>query len=470
LRMEKDRIEMSQRERDVLKVMSGVLKGERPQVEAARLLKRSERQIRRLARRMKAEGDQAVVHRLRGKPSNHRLAAAVREQVLEFYKSRYADFGPTLASEKLSEEHGVTVAKETLRQLLLREGLWQRKRDRDKHRSRRERRQCFGEMVQADASEHDWLEGRGPRMVLLGMIDDATNQILVRFYPSETTEAYMDLLGRYLRKYGRPVSWYSDRDSVFRAESAKDREESVPTQFSRALVELGMELILAGSPQAKGRIERLWGTLQDRWVKELRLAGVSTMEHANRLVDEKLTREFNRRFKVKPASGNDAHRPLGPGQDLEAILSIQEARTVANDYTIRLANEFYQLLPPVWPGERGGKVIVERRLNGLMKLRFKGRYLDYRKIQKSKEQGGDMGALPPNPRSLAPVPIPAGGVPGREQSVDRADGSARPPAVYRTAGRSGRTPALPCPPGGAGSGSRKGAYRPAPTHPWRNGR
>jgi len=467
--MEKDRIEMSQRERDVLKVMSGVLKGERTQVEAARLLRRCERQIRRLARRMKAEGDQAVVHHLRGKPSNHRLAAAVRQQVLELYKSRYADFGPTLASEKLAEEHGLEVAKETLRQLLLSEGLWQRKRDRDKHRSRRERRPCFGEMVQADASEHDWLEGRGPRRVLLGMIDDATNRVLVRFYPSETTEAYMDLLGRYVRKHGRPVSWYSDRDSVFRAESAKDREQSVPTQFSRALAELGIELILANSPQAKGRIERLWGTLQDRWVKELRLARVSTLEQANALVDEKLTREFNRRFKVKPASGNNAHRPLGPGQDPEAILSVQEARTVANDYTIRLANEFYQLLPPVWPGERGGKVIVERRLNGLMKVRFKGRYLDYRKIRKNKEQGGDMGALPPNPRSLTPLPEPAGGA-ERERSVDRADESARPPAVYRTAGRSGRTPALPYPSGGTDSGSRKKAYRPASTHPWRNGR
>jgi transposase len=469
LRMEKDRIEMSQRERDVLKVMSGVLKGERTKAEAARLLKRSERQVRRLARRMKAEGDKAVVHRLRGKPSNRRLAAATRRTVLELYKSRYAGFGPTLAREKLAEGHEVKVGKETLRQLLLREGLWQRKRERDRHRSRRERRQCLGEMVQADASEHDWLEGRGPRMVLLGMIDDATNRILVRFYASETTEAYMDLLGRWVRKYGRPVSWYSDRDSVFRAESAKDREQSVPTQFSRALAELGIELILAGSPQAKGRIERLWGTLQDRWVKELRLADVRTIEQANALVDEKLTREFNRRFTVKPASGNDAHRPLGPGQDLEAILSVQEARTVANDYTIRLANEFYQLLPPVWPGERGGKVIVEKRLDGRMKVRFKQRYLDYRRIEKRKEAAGDMGALPPNPRSLALEPIPAGEA-GLERSETRADESARAPAVYRTVGRSGRTPALPCPPGGGRCGSGKGAYRPAPSHPWRNGR
>lgn len=180
---------MTQRERDVLKVMSGVLNGERTQVEAARLLKRSERQVRRLAVRMRAEGDQAVMHRLRGKPSNRRLGAATRRKAMELYKSRYAGFGPTLASEKLAGEHQLVVSKETLRQLLLSEGLWQRRRERDKHRARRERRPCFGEMVQADASEHDWLEGRGPRMVLVGMIDDATGKILARFYPSETTEA-----------------------------------------------------------------------------------------------------------------------------------------------------------------------------------------------------------------------------------------------------------------------------------------
>lgn len=465
--MEKARIEMSQRERDVLTVMSGVLKGERTQAEAARLLKRSERQVRRLVVRMKAEGDQAVVHGLRGQPSNRRLAAATRREVLELYRSRYSGFGPTLASEKLAAEHGLVVAKETLRQLLLSEGLWQRQRERDKHRSRRERRPCFGEMAQADASEHDWLEGRGPRMVLVGMIDDATGKILARFYPSETTEAYMDLLGRYVRKHGRPASWYSDRDSVFRAESSKDRERSVPTQFSRALSELKIELILANSPQAKGRIERLWGTLQDRWVKELRLAKASTMAEANALLDAKLIGAFNRRFTVKPASPSDAHRPVGPTLDLPAILSIQERRTVGNDYTIRLDNAFHQLLPPVWPGERGGTVIVEKRLDGSMKVRFKARYLAHQKIErKTKEaDGGEGGAPPPNPQSLAREPIPA----GRRNAKGRADESTRP-AVHRPAGCSGRTPALPCPSAGGSCGSGKGAYRPAPTHPWRSGR
>jgi hypothetical protein len=301
-------------------------------------------------------------------------------------------------------------------------------------------------------------------MVLLGMIDDATGRIFVRFYPAETTEAYMDLLWRYLKKCGRPLSWYSDKDSIFRAEDELDRP--VPTQFSRALGELDIELILAGSPQAKGRIERLWGTLQDRWVKELRLAKVNTLEQANAVLDETLIRQFNRQFTVKPASDNDAHRPLGPGHDLAAILSIQEKRTVAGDYTIRLANQFYQLLPPAYPGERGGQVTVEKRLDGSLQIRFKRRYLPYEVL----------GALPPNgkaspslPRSLAPKPIPAEQVeaPPSTKAKDPAAGAPGSSAVHRAAGRSGRTPALPCPSGSKSCGRAKDAWRPAPNHPWR---
>ena len=287
------------------------------------------------------------------------------------------------------------------------------------------------------------------------MIDDATGRILVRFYESETTEAYMDLLSRYVRKHGRPTAWYSDRDSIFRAESKEDRERSVPTQFSRALGELGIELILAHSPQAKGRVERLWGTLQDRWVKELRLAKVKTMEAANELVERKLLAEFNRRFAVKAVSGNDAHKPRVPGMDLAAILSIQESRTVANDYTIRFENQVYQLLPPVWPGERGGKVIVEKRLDGTMHIRFKDRYLAYECVST-----GD--------GSLAQKPIPAAGASGEGSNGKDRDGLApRSAAVHRPAGCSGRTPPLPYPSGGKNCGTGKSAWRPAPSHPWR---
>jgi transposase len=464
--MEKNRVEMSQRDRDVLKVMSGVLKGERTQSEAARLLKRSERQIRRLSRRMEVQGDVAVIHGLRGRPSNRRVAEAVRRQVLELYQSRYADFGPTLACEKLLEEHELSVARETLRQLLLKEGLWQCKRKREKHRQRRQRRACFGEMVQADASTHDWLEGRGPMLTLVGMIDDATGRLLCRFHEAETTVAYMDVLGRWMRKHGRPVSWYSDRHGIFRAEekvSGYDEKRSVPTQFSRALCELGMELILANSPQAKGRVERAWGTAQDRLVKELRPAGARTIDEANAVLEGKFLPWFNRVCTHKSSSGNDAHRGMDK-LDVEAILSIQEERVVANDYTICFETRRYQLLAPAWPGERGGKVIVEKRADGAMKIRFKGRYLEYDVLPYAKESAEKVpGALPPDPRSLAPEPIPAAG----QNAKDRADASTRSAAVHRPAGCSGRTPALPCPSGGRRCGTSRSSWCPAPAHPWR---
>ena len=454
---------MSQRDRDVLKVMSGVLKGDRTQVEAARLLGRSERQVRRLRDRLKQKGDAAVVHGLRGRASNHRIDEAVRQSAVKLYRQKYADFGPTLASEKLAEQDKVFVAVRTLREWLLAEGLWRRARERDKHRSRRERRACFGELAQADASTHDWLEGRGVPMALVGMIDDASSRVVAWFHPTETTEAYMDVLGRWVRKHGRPLAWYSDRHGIFRAEDALDNP--VPTQFSRALEELEIELICAHSPQAKGRVERLWGTAQDRLVKELRLAKCTTLAQANEVLENKFLPWFNRRCVTKPSSPNDAHRQLGRKQDLAAILSHQTTRVVANDYTIRFENEIYQLLAPAWPGERGGKVIVEQRLDGSMKVRFKDRYLEHRQVEKRKEEDGEveMGALPPNPRSLAHQPIPAG-VESISPAVVETTG---PDAVHRTGGRSGRTPAEPCPPVGGSCGRGKDAYRPAPSHPWR---
>jgi hypothetical protein len=467
--MEKDLIEMSQRERDVLKVMSLVLSGKRTQVEAARLLKRSVRQVDRILRRLRADGDGGVVHRLRGRASNRGADPAVRKRVLSLYRKKYPGFGPTLAAEKLSEDDGVLVAVRTLGDWLVAEGLWERQRQRDKHRRRRERRACLGEMVQADASEHDWLEGRGPMLTLVGMIDDATDRVVLRFHESETTEAYMDVLRRWIEKHGRPVSWYSDRHGIFRAEkkvAGYDQKQSVLTQFSRALKELGVELILANSPQAKGRVERLWGTAQDRLVKELRLAKAKTIEEANAVLESKFTPWFNRRCTHPPASANDAHRPLGKNLNLDGILSIQHERVVGNDYTIRINNRVYQLLPPTWPGLRKGKVIVERRAEGSMHVRFKNRYLGFGEVKdaiKNEGAAADMpGAPPPDPRSLSQKPIPADG----RKTKDRADESARP-AVHRPAGRSGRTPALPCPSDGANCDSSKQSYRPPPTHPWR---
>jgi Helix-turn-helix domain len=374
-----DRTPMSQAERDILKVMHTVLAGQRSQAEAARLLRLSVRQVRRIQRRLEAEGDQAVVHRLRGRPSNHRFDPCLRQQAVRAYCRYYPDFGPTLASEKLAEQ-GLVVAAETLRRWLLAEGLWQLRRQRDAHRRRRPRRSCFGELLQMDTSIHDWTEGRGEPMVLVALIDDATSWVEAGFYAGETVEAHFDLLGHWVRQHGRPLALYTDRDSIFEAHSKGRRDYAGQTQFGRALEELGIELIRAYSPQAKGRIERFFETAQDRWVKELRLARVATRAQANALVRQRLQPEFNRRFTVPAQDRRDAHRELGVGHNLAAILSVHEERVVTNDYTIRFANRCYQLAPPVWPGERGGKVVIELRLDGTMAIRYRGHYLRFQEV------------------------------------------------------------------------------------------
>jgi len=227
-----DRIAMSQRERDVLKIMHDVLKGERTQAEAAELLDLCVRQVRRIQRKLEAGGDAAIVHGLRGKPSNHQPDPQLKRSVLAAYRQRYSDFGPTFACEKLAEE-GLDVCPQTLRRWLIAAGLWQRQRRRETHRSRRPRRACFGELVQMDASIHDWLEGRGEDIVLISMIDDATSYVMARFYPAGTTETHMDLLGRWLKRHGRPLAVYTDRHSIF---EPQDKGQALPdavTQFGR---------------------------------------------------------------------------------------------------------------------------------------------------------------------------------------------------------------------------------------------
>ena len=452
-----DRIEMSQRERDILKVMSLVLTKERTQAEAGRLLGYCVRQVRRIQRRLEKEGDRGVIHRLRGQPSNRRIDSELRCQAVAVYREDYGDFGPTLASEKLSER-GISVCDETLRTWLLEEGLWKGRRRRGQHRQRRERRACWGELVQADGSPHNWLEGRGPAFTLLVMIDDATSRTVARFYPAETTEGYLDLLGRYLRKHGRMVAIYADKHSIFR-NPAEEGEPPPPTQFGRALAELSIELIPAHSPQAKGRVERFNGTAQDRLVKELRLAGASTIEEANAVPEKTFLPWFNRRCTVKAQSPNDAHRRLHPSMNLAAILSVQEQRTVAGDYTIRYNNEVYQLLPPAHPGLRGGRVIVEERLDGTRHIRFKQTYLKYKLVP---VVHNDTGAPPPNPRSLSLSRTPAA-----RKNEGRTALAARPSAVCPASGRSGRTPAEPYPPQDRNQSTRKTPWRPPQNHPWR---
>jgi transposase len=446
----KDRVEMSQRERDRLKVLHGIEQGLYSQAKAAELLHLTVRQVRRLQRRLEDDGDASLVHGLRGKASNRREDPKVRKQIVQAYRRQYVGFGPTLACEKLAEQ-GLNVSPATLRRWLLAEGLWQRQRRRDVHRTRRPRRACFGELVQMDASLHAWTEGRGENMVLITMIDDATSRLLARFYPGNTMEAHFDLLERWLNQHGRLLALYTDRHGIFEAHKKGEPDFAGETQFSRALAELDIELIKAHSPQAKGRVERSFGTAQDRWVKEMRLADVRTIAEANAVL-ERLLPEHNRRFSVKPAQTSDAHRALGKKHDLAAILSVQEERVVANDYTIRFANRLYQLDRPIYPGERGGKVIVEMRRDGTMKIRFGNRYLPYHEIA-----ARDTESL----AHLRPTP---------EADTKRNEPAQEPtssPGVPPTNGRSGRTPAEPYPPAGKDEPSKKAPWRPAENHPWR---
>jgi hypothetical protein len=457
----RDRVEMSQRERDVLKVMQGVIDGKRTQAEAARLLKRSVRQVRRLQRKLEAAGDASLVHGLRGQSSNRQLDASLRRKVLQAYRRSYRDFGPTLAREKLAAE-GLEVGVETLRRWLLAEGLWERCRQRDPHRSRRPRRSCFGELVQMDASIHDWLEGRGESMVLIAMIDDATNRIAAKFYASGTVETHMDLLRIWLRQHGRPGALYTDRHSIFelhdKGQASPDPEAK--TQFGRALADLDIELIRAHSPQAKGRVERLFGTLQDRWVKEMRLAKVRTIEQANALL-ERLVPEYNRRFIKAPARPTDAHRRLGPSHRLDSILSIQSERRVGNDYTIRFENRIYQLHKPVYPGERGGKVVIEQRLDGTMVIRFRGHTLKYSEFA---AEGAGLGGSAPKPPEFNASTADAS---MNQKERGTSEEEPRSPGMQPATGRSGRTPAEPYPSGGGEGNSSARPRRPDENHPWR---
>jgi Helix-turn-helix domain len=458
---EGDRIAMSQRERDRSRVLHSVLEGQRTQVEAARLLRLTPRHVRRLVRRLQQGGDAGLVHGLRGQPSNRRKNAKLRRRVVQVYRKDYHDFGPTFAAEKLAER-GLVVSPDTLRRWLLAEDLWQPKRRRDPHRSRRPRRACFGELVQMDTSIHDWTEGRGEEMVLLHMIDDATSRLLARFYDADTVLNHMDLLLRWLRVHGRPLALYTDRHSIFEAQHKGRSLADAETQFGRALRELAVELIRAHSPQAKGRVERSFGTAQDRLVKEMRLAKVKTIVGANALLDGGLLAKHNRLFSVAPRETRDAHRELGTAFNTAAILSLQEQRTAANDYTVRFENRTYQIDKPSYPGLRQGRVVIEVRLDGTMAIRFGDKYLKYHEIAARVEVLG--GSAPQTPRSLAHSrPTPEGKEQGRPSPEDR------PPGVQPTDGRSGRTSAEPYPPGGAEETTKKGPYRPAADHPWRRG-
>ena len=329
---------MSLKERIRLDALGRVKRGELKVRAAAELIGLSERQTRRLWRRFRENGAAGLVHRLRGRQSNRRLAQELGERIIKRHQERYADFGPTLACEKLAEE-GMVLSPNTLTGLLKQRHLWQRRRRRGKHRQRRERRASFGMMVQMDGSHHDWFEGRCDKCVLMVIIDDATNVTYARLYPAETTEAAFDVFGRWSRAHGLPRAVYVDQHGIYR--DAEHREK--PTQFGRAMKDLGVELIQAHSPQAKGRVERRNALFQDRLVKEMRLRGISDMRQANAYLEQQFLKDLNGRYAVKARRQRDLHRPLEAWMVLEEVLCVQEHRVVGEDWCVRWRNRWLQI-------------------------------------------------------------------------------------------------------------------------------
>ena len=341
----------------------------------------------------KADGDKAVIHKLRGVESNRKIDNKIEKRAIEILSQEQClDFGPTYASEHLAGAHKIEVNRETVRQWMVKAGLWKvGRRGREQIHVWRARRSRFGELVQWDTSEHDWLEGRGPKLYLIAMIDDATSRAVARFATGDTTEANMDLMEMWLRRYGRPGAYYTDKAGLFQTAEKRKRDEPgvdkdpkqmPPTQIGRSLKELTIIWIGAHSPQAKGRIERFFETAQDRLVKGMRLAKVRTLEQAQRYLQEQYLPWWNKTCTVAAASSEDAHRPLEQHHDLAAVLSHVEDRQVKTDYTIQLDGKFYVIeRADICTGLRGATVRVEKRRDGTLAIRFGVKYLRYRKCE-----------------------------------------------------------------------------------------
>lgn len=379
-----ERIAMGQEERDKLEWLKRAKDKVVSQREAAERIGVSERWVRKLLRRMKKQGDRVVLHGLRGRASNRKIAAQVQAQAIGILKQPdWQDFGPTFASEQLAKRHGIAVSDETLRQWMMQAGLWKSKARRlEQVHAWRPRRCAFGELVQWDTSEHDWVEGRGPVRYLVRMIDDATSWSWGRFVERDTTPHNMAVLWEYLEKNGRMVDVYTDRDSMFMVpprpgESPDQRREADRlTQLGRALRELGIGSILAYSPQAKGRIERSFLTAQDRLVKQLRLARIATLQAANAFLEKEYWPEWNARFARPIADYPNQHRPLTEHLELAAILCHVEQRVIGNDYTFSFAGRRYQIArQEAQAGMRHQCLRLELHLDGDLKARYRGRYL-----------------------------------------------------------------------------------------------
>lgn len=352
--------------------------------EAAQLLRLSTRQVRRLKGKVKKHGAVGLIHGNQGTPSNHRMPRQDRDKIVSLIHRHYIDFKPTFLTEKLKERHHIIRDPETIRQLMITEGLWipRRLRGTGTHRAWRSRKACYGELVQFDGSYHDWFEGRGLPCCLLAAIDDASGRLIkASFGLHEGVIPVFTFWKAYLRTHGRPQAIYLDKFSTYKMNPGVAQENhDLRTQFERAMQELGIELITAHSPEAKGRVERLFGTLQDRLIKELRLAGINSIPEANTFLEEKFIPQFNERFAVEPAGTANLHRPLTSlhRTHLDTIFARQALRTVQNDFTVSFKNCWYQLTErqPVTVCRRD-TVTIEERLDGSVRIRLRGKYLTY---------------------------------------------------------------------------------------------
>ena len=387
-----------------LHLMRKVLEKEIRQGEAAGILGLSLRQIRRMVKRVRAEGDRGVVHRSRGRPSNRRVPDEIRGKVIDLYRCQYGDFGPRLAAEKLWERDQVRVHEETLRLWLMESGDWKKRRRTRAHRRWRERKHHFGEMVQMDGSHHDWFEGRGPECVLMGYIDDATGKAFGRFYDYEGTIPALDSFKRYVKRYGLPMCLYVDGHTTYKSPakpSIQDElENRLPlSEFQRALKELGVRVRHARSAQAKGRVERLFRTFQDRVVKEMRLRGVGTVAEGNRFLGQYLP-GYNRRFSVVAEEPGDFHRPIPKGMNLDSVLCIQTPRVLRNDFTLAYQGKLYQIEDRT----SASKVMVHHQIDGSMKIFDRGKGLRFHEIAQRARRKEKPAVKVRTPKSHSPSP------------------------------------------------------------------
>ncbi len=377
---------MSHEELDRFGVITRVQERRLTQAEAARMLGLGVRQVQRLCAAVRQDGADGLVSRKRGRPSARRFAESYRRAIVTLITEHYSDFGPTLASEKLLERHGINVSNETVRKLMIEARLWRTRAQRKpKIQQPRPRRPCFGELIQIDGSEHRWFEDRAPMCVLLVFVDDATGQLVgMRFCESESTFEYMQLAKSYLLEYGKPVALYSDKHSVFRVNKVGATHGEGLTQFGRALHDLNIESICANSAPAKGRVERANGTLQDRLVKELRLAKIASIDAGNAFL-EPFRRDYNARFGRAPMSDHDAHRKILKPERvrLDDVFCWQESRAVSRSLTLQYDKVIYLITPGPDTNMVAGKhVMVCDYPDGRLKIRFEGRELPYKEFDR----------------------------------------------------------------------------------------